>query len=247
MNLTHLLSELEALLAASTFKDYCPNGLQIQGCNSITKIATAVTASRVIVEAAADWGAHVLLVHHGYFWKGEDAPIVGMKHGRIAALIRNDINLIAYHLPLDAHPTLGNNAQLGARLGFTAEGQLPMQDLVWQGSSDCQTLGGLALKIEQVLGRMPQLIGSPDAPVGKIAWCTGAAQGFIADAAACGANTYLSGEISERTFHEAGELGINYLACGHHATERYGVQALGEYLTREFALDCRFFDENNPV
>ena len=247
MNRTHLLCELDALLNASNFKDYCPNGLQIQGCDSITKIATAVTASRAVIDAAAAWGAHLLLVHHGYFWKGEAAPIVGMKYERVAALLRNDINLVAYHLPLDAHPSLGNNAQLGAKLGFVTAGQLPTQNLVWHGASDCMTLGELALKVEQVLGRAPLVIGSPDALVGNVAWCTGAAQDFITDAAAFGAGTYISGEISERTVHEARELGINYLACGHHATERYGVQALGEHLTAQFGLECRFFDEDNPV
>ncbi|MGL4768160.1 MAG: Nif3-like dinuclear metal center hexameric protein [Formosimonas sp.] len=247
MNRTHLLNELDALLAASTFKDYCPNGLQIQGCDSITKIATAVTASRAVIEAAAAWGAQALLVHHGYFWKGEAAPIVGMKHGRIATLLRHDMSLIAYHLPLDAHPTLGNNAQLAVRLGLTVSGQLPTQNLVWHGASDCATLGDLAERVAQVLGRRPQIVGDPAAPLGSVAWCTGGAQDFISDAAAFGAGTYLSGEISERTFHEARELGVNYLACGHHATERYGVQALGEHLTAQFGLTCRFFDEDNPV
>ncbi|TDR30973.1 Nif3-like dinuclear metal center hexameric protein [Hydromonas duriensis] len=242
-----LLSEMDAVLDVASFKDYCPNGLQIQGRPSITKIATAVTASRAVIEQAAEWGADALLVHHGYFWKGEDAPIVGMKHGRIAALIKNDMSLIAYHLPLDAHPTLGNNAQLGMKLGLTATGVLSDEPLVWHGASDCVTLGELAARVEQRLGRAPQLIGDSSALVGKIAWCTGAAQDYIGSAAAAGAQTFISGEISERTFHEATELGVNYLACGHHATERYGVQALGEYLVQRFGLMHRFFDEYNPV
>lgn len=247
MNRTHLLFELDALLNTSSFKDYCPNGLQIEGVDSINKIAIAVTASRAVIEAAANWGADALLVHHGYFWKGEAAPLTGMKFERVAHLIRHNINLIAYHLPLDAHPTLGNNAQLGQKLGFTAQGQLLSQDLVWHGLSDCRTLGELAGRVESVLGRTPTLIGAPDALVGKIGWCTGAAQGFITDAAAFGLNTYLSGEVSERTFHEANELGVHYLACGHHATERYGVQALAAHLSAQFNLECRFFDENNPI
>ena len=221
--------------------------MQIQGCDSITKIATAVTASRAVIDAAAAWGAHVLLVHHGYFWKGEDAPIVGMKHSRIATLLRHDINLIAYHLPLDAHPTLGNNAQLALHLGLQSSGQLSSQPLVWHGMSDCATLGELALRVEQALGRAPQIIGAVDAPVGSVAWCTGAAQDFIGDAAAFGVNTYISGEIYERTFHEARELGVNYLACGHHATERGGIMALGEYVAEQFGLTHQFFDEDNPV
>ena len=247
MECTTLLSEIDAILSTASFKDYCPNGLQIQGRPSITKIATAVTASRTVIEQAAAWGADALLVHHGYFWKGEDAPIVGMKHGRIAALIKRDINLIAYHLPLDAHPTLGNNAQLALKLGFQVVGQVASEPLVWHGVSDCLTLGELAVRVEQCLGRAPQVIGDVSTVVGRVAWCTGAAQGYITTAAACGAQTFISGEVSERTFHEAQELGVNYLACGHHATERYGVQALGEHLSERFELECRFFDDHNPV
>jgi len=247
MNRTLLLNELEALLTPSAYKDYCPNGLQIQGCDSITRIATAVTASRAVIDAAAEWGAHVLLVHHGYFWKGEDAPLTGMKFERIASLIRHNMNLIAYHLPLDAHPTLGNNAQLALKLGLTSHGQLPKESLVWHGTSNCTTLKDLAARAEHVLSRPPLIIGNPDAPVGRIGWCTGGAQGYLSDAAAFGLHTYLSGEISERTYHEAHELGVSYLACGHHATERYGIQALGEHLCRQYSLEHCFFDEANPV
>ena len=247
MNRTLLLNEIDALLNPSAYKDYAPNGLQIQGSDSITRIATAVTASRQVIEAAADWGAHLLLVHHGYFWKGESEPITGIKYERIAALIRHDISLAAYHLPLDAHPTLGNNAQLGLKLGLTAQGQLPSEPLVWHGTSDCTTLAELAQRVELVLGRAPLIIGDASAPVGKIGWCTGGAQGYLSNAAAFELNTYISGEVSERTYHEARELGIGYLACGHHATERYGVQALGEHLRDAFSLEYRFFDEDNPV
>lgn len=247
MNRTHFLSELDTLLNASAFKDYCPNGLQIQGTASITKIATAVTASHAVIQAAAAWGADALLVHHGYFWKGEAQPLVGMKYERIATLMRHNINLVAYHLPLDAHETLGNNAQLGMKLGFVEEGQLPTQSLVWHGGSELASLGALAQHVTQVLGRAPQVVGELNAPIGLVAWCTGAAQDFITEAAAFGCDTYISGEISERTFHEARELGINYLACGHHATERYGVQALGAHISKNFGLECCFFDENNPI
>ena len=247
MECTTLLSEIDALLNAASFKDYCPNGLQIQGRPSITKIAAAVTASRSVIEQAVAWGADALLVHHGYFWKGEDAPIVGMKHGRIAALIKHDINLIAYHLPLDAHPTLGNNAQLALRLGFQVAGQVPTEPLVWHGASDCLTLGELAERVEQRLGRAPQVIGDASAAVGTVAWCTGAAQGYITTAAACGAQTFISGEVSERTFHEARELGVNYLACGHHATERFGVQRLGKAISEQFNIEYSYFELNNPI
>lgn len=247
MNRTHFLSELNILLNASAFKDYCPNGLQIQGAASITKIATAVTASKSVIQSAVAWGADSLLVHHGYFWKGEASPLVGMKYERIAMLIQNNINLIAYHLPLDAHETLGNNVQLATQLGFSVLGQLPEQNLVWYGSSHVQTLRELTQVVSHALKRAPQVIGNPDYLVGKIAWCTGAAQDFIVDAAAFGCQTFISGEVSERTYHEARELGINYLACGHHATERYGVQELGRYINKNFGLECCFFDEDNPI
>ncbi len=251
MERTLLLTEIDAVLNCAQFKDYCPNGLQVQGLNSITKIACAVTASASVIEQAALWGANALLVHHGYFWRGEDASIVGMKYQRVRELIRADINLLAYHLPLDAHPTLGNNAQLALKLGLTAQGQSPIEPLVWFGEhadhAEHPSVGEFCTRITDVLGRAPLLIGEPNAPLGRVAWCTGGAQDYIHTAAQLGANTYISGEVSERTYHEARELGINYLACGHHATERFGIQALGEYLAQKFGLDYRFFDEDNPA
>lgn len=247
MNRTLLLKEIDALLNPSAFKDYCPNGLQIQGCDSIARIATAVTASQTAIDAAIEWQADVLLVHHGYFWKGEPEPLVGMKYERIKKLMDHNINLIAYHLPLDAHPTLGNNAQLAQILGLTVSGQLPDDPLVWHGTCQHPSLDSLAQYINTQLNRPPLLIGDPNQPVGPIAWCTGGAQGYLSFAAQHGMKTYLSGEVSERTYHEARELGINYLACGHHATERYGIQALGAHLSQTFGLTHRFFDEPNPV
>ena len=248
MNRTQLLSEIELLLNPSQFKDYAPNGLQVQGRDSITKIACAVTASQAVIDAAITWGADALLVHHGYFWRGEDACIVGMKYQRVRRLIDADVNLIAYHLPLDAHPTLGNNAQLARQLGLSVSGQSPTEPLVWHGAHEHNpTLAQFCQMAEAALGRKPLLIGDANARLGRIAWCTGGAQDYIHTAAELGANTYISGEISERTYHEALELSINYLACGHHATERYGVQALGEHLSAQFGLEYRFFDEANPV
>ena len=247
MECTALLSEIDAILNTASFKDYCPNGLQIQGRPSITKIAAAVTASRAVIEQAVDWGADALLVHHGYFWRGEAEQIVGLKYNRIAQLIKHDINLIAYHLPLDAHPTLGNNAQLAAALDFSSAGVVADTPLVWHGAASCATVGELAALVEERLGRKPLVVGDASTPVGQVAWCTGGAQDYIGAAAKFGANTYLSGEISERTFHDAKELGVSYLACGHHATERGGVLALGAHLAAQFGLECRFFDEANPV
>lgn len=248
MERTLLLTEIETLLNCAQFKDYCPNGLQIQGRNSITKIAGAVTASAAVIEQAIAWGADALLVHHGYFWRGEDASIVGMKYHRVRELMRADVNLLAYHLPLDAHPTLGNNAQLALKLGLSVHGQSPTEPLVWFGEhSSNPSVGAFCTQITDALGRVPLLIGDAEQPLGRIAWCTGGAQDYIHMAAQLGANTYISGEVSERTYHEARELGINYLACGHHATERFGIQALGEYLSQKFGLVYQFFDENNPV
>jgi len=236
------------VLNGAHLKDYCPNGLQVQGRNSITKIACAVTASAAVIEQAALWGADALLAHHGYFWRGEDASIVGMKYQRVRRLMQADMNLIAYHLPLDAHPTLGNNAQLALKLGLSAQGQSPIEPLVWFGEhSDDPTIDEFCTQITNVLGRAPLIIGEPRARLGRVAWCTGGAQDYIHIAAQLGANTYISGEVSERTYHEARELGINYLACGHHATERFGIQALGDYLAQQFGLEYQFFDENNPV
>lgn len=248
MKRTQLLSEIDTVLNCAQFKDYCPNGLQVQGRDSITKIACAVTASAAVIAQAALWGADALLVHHGYFWRGEDASIVGMKYERVRQLVQSDMNLLAYHLPLDAHPTLGNNAQLALKLGLNAQGQSPSEPLVWFGEHpENPTLTDFAAQVTQVLGRAPLLIGNATVPLGRVAWCTGGAQDYIHIAAQLGANTYISGEVSERTYHEARELDINYLACGHHATERFGIQALGEYLAQKFGLDYRFFDEDNPV
>jgi dinuclear metal center YbgI/SA1388 family protein len=251
MERTHLLNEINTLLTPQLFKDYCPNGLQIQGRNSINKIACAVTASLAVIEAATEWGADALLVHHGYFWRGEDSPLVGIKYQRVAALLRADMNLIAYHLPLDAHAQLGNNAQLASVLGLRVIGQSTSEPLVWYGeTTEPTTLADFTVHVSAQLGRTPQILAQPaqmQQPIKCIAWCTGGAQDYLSAAAQLGADVYLSGEVSERTYHEARELGMVYLACGHHATERYGVQALGQYLAAKFGLHYRFFDEDNPI
>ena len=248
MDRTQLLNEIELLLNPSQFKDYCPNGLQVEGTNSITKIACAVTASQAVIDAAIDWQADALLVHHGYFWRGEDSDIVGMKYQRVRRLIAANLNLLAYHLPLDAHPSLGNNAQLAQKLGLEVSGQSPTEPLIWYGAHpNNPTLKDFCQIIETSLERKPLFIGDAHARLGRVAWCTGGAQDYIHEAALLGANTYISGEISERTYHEARELGVNYLACGHHATERYGIQALGQYLSTQFGLEYCFIDEDNPV
>jgi dinuclear metal center YbgI/SA1388 family protein len=203
-----------------------------------------------LIEAAIDAGADTLLVHHGYFWRGEDARVVGQKQRRLKLLLAHDINLLAYHLPLDMHPALGNNAQLARRLDLLPGARFGEDDLGWLGrplADEVRTVGDLALLVEQRLGRRPLVIGDPLQPLGMVGWCTGAAQSLLADAIAAGAGTFLSGEISEPTVHLARETGVAYLACGHHATERYGVQALGAHLAGHFGVGHQFIDIDNPV
>lgn len=241
---------LEQTLDITRFRDYCPNGLQVEGRSSIKKLVTGVTASLALIEAAVDFGADAVLVHHGYFWRGEDARVVGPKYRRLKALLTNDINLFAYHLPLDMHPEFGNNVQLAGRLGLVADGRFGENDLGWLGipaDSSVRTVGMLAHLIEERLGRAPMVIGDPAQPLARVGWCTGAAQGMLADAIAAGASAYLSGEVSEPTVHLARESGVAYLACGHHATERFGVQALGAHLADRFGIEHRFIDIPNPV
>ena len=237
------------LLATAVFDDYCPNGLQVEGTRPVCRLVTGVTASLALIEAALAIEADALLVHHGWFWKGESPCLTGLKGCRARALITSGASLLAYHLPLDAHPELGNNRQLAERLGI--ESPVPTSaghGLVWRGRFS-QPLAGeaFAVRVAAALGRVPLLIPGRGAPLATIAWCTGAAQGFIAEAAALGVDAYLSGEISEQTTHLARELGLDYFAAGHHATERLGIQALGEHLATRFGLDHRFLDIDNPA
>jgi len=247
--LLHELCDYNAsLLQTDLFKDYCPNGLQIEGCAEVRRIATAVTASQHILDEAITWGADALLVHHGYFWRNEDAAIVGIKKKRIAQLLRNDMSLLAYHLPLDAHAKLGNNVQLGNLLGFKPIRQFGNQNIVWLGDlEEPQTLNHLTKNISHQLKREPQVIGDPTKHIQTIAWCTGGAQGYFDEAIQQGADAYLTGEASEHNFHLAQESGVAFIAAGHHATERLGIQALGTHLAQQFDLKHQFFDQNNPI
>ncbi|MDQ7074811.1 MAG: Nif3-like dinuclear metal center hexameric protein [Gammaproteobacteria bacterium] len=246
-----LLAYLDALLAKDDFQDYAPNGLQVEGRSQIKKIVTGVTATQALIEAAIDNNADLLLVHHGFFWKGEDPCVVGMKQRRLKALLQADLNLVAYHLPLDAHPTLGNNAQLAQRLGISATQSVSAggtRDLLWLGQlPQAISAQDFAAQLEQQLQRTPLLIESCDKMIKTLAWCSGAAQGFISQAATLGADAYLSGEISEQTVHVAHECDIHYFSAGHHATERFGVQALGSHLAEKYALEHQFIDIGNPV
>ncbi|MFZ5503233.1 MAG: Nif3-like dinuclear metal center hexameric protein [Pseudomonadota bacterium] len=247
-----LLNELRdynaSLLQTDIFKDYCPNGIQVEGRAEVRRIATAVTASRQVLDAAIAWEADALLVHHGYFWRNENVAIVGIKKQRIAQLLRNDVSLLAYHLPLDAHNELGNNAQLGNLLGIKVSGRFADQDIACLGELVApQALGKFSEKIARDLQRQPLVIGDAGKPVRKIAWCSGGAQGYFEAAIAQGVDAYLTGEISEHNFHLAQESGVAFIAAGHHATERLGIQALGQHLAQRFDLAHRFFDQDNPV
>ena len=247
-----LLDELRdynaSLLQTGLFKDYCPNGLQVEGRAEVKRIATGVTASQRVLNDAIAWGADAILVHHGYFWRNEDATIVGIRKRRIAQLLRNDVSLLAYHLPLDAHAELGNNAQLGKLLGLVEHGRFGEQNIACFGeSAHTQTLAQFALQIEHGLQRIPQVIGDHAGSIRKVAWCSGGAQGYFEMAIAQGVDAYLTGEISEQNFHLAQESGVAFIAAGHHATERLGIQALGEHLADRFCLEHRFFDQNNPI
>jgi len=245
-----LVKYLGQTLDINRFHDFCPNGLQVEGRPRIARIVSGVTASLALIDAAIEADADALLVHHGYFWRGEDARVIGQKHRRLKRLLTHDMNLLAYHLPLDKHAELGNNAQLARRLDLVPESWFGEDDLGWlgrPGTDALRTVGDLADLVTQRLGRAPLVIGDADQPLGQVGWCTGAAQSFLGDAITAGANTYLSGEISEPTVHLARESGVAYLACGHHATERYGVQALGEHLAQRFGLSHQFIDIDNPV
>jgi len=245
-----LAAYLAKTLDINRFRDYCPNGLQVEGRARIGRIVSGVTASLEFLQAAIAEEADAVLVHHGYFWRGEDARVVGQKHRRLKLLLENDVSLFAYHLPLDAHAELGNNAQLARRLGLAADGRFGENELGWIGAvadASLRTVGDLAACVGRQLNRAPLLVGDPDQPLGRVAWCTGAAQGMLGDAIEAGASAYLSGEISESTVHLARESGVAYLACGHHATERYGVRALGDHLAAQFGVAHAFIDADNPV
>lgn len=248
MQLKQLADYIGSELTISRFRDYCPNGVQVEGRSKVLRIATAVTASLAVIEAAAEWGADAILVHHGYFWRNEDAVITGIKKRRIARLLAEDISLLAYHLPLDAHPQWGNNVQLAARLGLVESGRFGEQDIACLGTlARPVDMPEFARLITEALRFEPLVVGGQSGRITRIAWCSGAAQGYFEQAIALGVDAFLTGEISESIVHLARESGVAYIAAGHHATERYGVQALGAHLTERFGLENRFFDEEVPV
>ena len=245
-----LASYLHDYLACDSFNDYAPNGIQVEGTPSIKHICTAVTASEESIRQAAAMHADALLVHHGYFWRGEDAVITGMKHRRISQLITQNMNLFAYHLPLDCHPEIGNNACLGRLLAVNSISMHKAgktANLLWSGVLPKPlTAQQLSDAISNKLSRQPWHVSGTEKTIQRIAWCSGGAQDFIEEAALLGVDAYLSGEISERTYYQARELGIHYFGCGHHATERYGIKALGQHLSEHFGIAHHFLDSENP-
>tara|TARA_B110000858_G_scaffold83014_2_gene96204 strand:- start:5057 stop:5818 length:762 start_codon:yes stop_codon:yes gene_type:complete len=251
VSLKELELELKQVLRPEQFKDYCPNGLQVEGRKQISKLVTGVTACQELIAAAVEAGADALLVHHGYFWRGEDQSITGIKKTRIDTLLKHDLSLLAYHLPLDVHREFGNNVQLAKVLGIEIDGELGKQNnhpIGLTGSIDQGTdFESLKAVLTDKLARQPLAIEGSSKTIKSIAWCTGAAQNYIELAVAAGVDAYITGEVSEPTVHIARESGIHFFSAGHHATERYGVQAIGGYLASKFGLDHQFIDIDNPV
>lgn len=249
MDRADLLTYLDELLKPAAFRDYCPNGLQVEGGPDIERIVFGVTASQALINEAVTLGADALIVHHGYFWKGEDARVTGIRRHRLKTLLTHDINLLAYHLPLDAHPELGNNAQLATLFGWVPTRRFGEQDIGWLGDVPGDvTLSELTNCAESLLARHPLIVGDGWKKIRRIAWCSGGGDGYFEAAIAAGADAFMTGEISEPAVHLARETGVAYLACGHHATERYGVQALADHLAGAFdELECEFIDVDNPA
>jgi dinuclear metal center YbgI/SA1388 family protein len=248
---TLLLQTFDALLQPERFRDYGPNGLQVEGAARVRKIVSGVTASRALIEAAIAARADTVFVHHGLFWKGQDGRVTGWMKQRLQLLLAHDMNLLAYHLPLDAHPVWGNNAQLGLQLGLTVQGRFGEQDLGFLGQhSDVAgfaTAPCLAQHIEKVLKRPVQLVDVAARVIKKIAWCSGGAQSYFEAAIAAGADAFITGEISEPQAHLARECGVAYLACGHHATERYGAPAVASHVAAQLGLVHEFIEIDNPA
>ncbi len=246
-----LLQHFDTLLQPETFRDYGPNGLQVEGKAQVQKIVSGVTASAALIESAIAAQADAIFVHHGLFWRGQDGRVVSWMKQRLQLLLAHDINLYAYHLPLDAHPLYGNNAQLGQLLGFTPQTQkFGEQNLGWLGQTPHLHAAKLAQHIEKTLGRKVQLITAPpelQRPIRTVAWCTGGAQSYFEAAIAAGADAFITGELSEPQTHLARECGVAYLACGHHATERYGAPAIAAHVAQQLGLEHEFIDINNPA
>ena len=245
-----LLQAFDGLLQPERFTDYAPNGLQVEGKGEVRRLVSGVTASRALIEAAVSARADAVVVHHGLFWRGQDGRVTGWMKQRLALLLRHDINLYAYHLPLDAHPEFGNNAQLGLRLGLRADARFGPQDLGFIGTpaeGSLAAVGALVARAEEALGRSVLHVAGDGRPLKRIAWCTGGAQGYFESAIAAGADAFITGEISEPQAHYARECGVAFLACGHHASERFGAPALAGHVAAELGLAHEFIDIDNPA
>jgi dinuclear metal center YbgI/SA1388 family protein len=246
-----LLTSFDALLQPAQFRDYGPNGLQVEGKAEVRKIVSGVTASLALIDAAIAAEADAIFVHHGLFWRGQDGRVTGWMKQRLARLLAHDINLFAYHLPLDAHPELGNNAQLALRLGVAlyddARGRFGEQSLGFMGERTLSTAAALADHVQHALGRTVTLVGEAERPVQRVALCTGGAQSYFEAAIAAGADVFVTGEISEPQAHYARECGVAYIACGHHASERYGAPAVAGQVAQQLGLAHEFIDIPNPA
>ncbi|CAN1526532.1 COG0327 Uncharacterized conserved protein [Burkholderiaceae bacterium] len=251
--LSQLVQACQTLLTPERFKDYGPNGLQVEGKAQVDVLISGVTASKALIEAAIDAKADAILVHHGLFWRGQEGTVTGWMKQRLRLLLAHDISLLAYHLPLDAHPEWGNNAQLGRRLGWRADSQFGEQQLGCLGQAADDTVWpnaqALAAHLQQGLGRAPVWVGAEDVtrPIRRVAWCSGGAQSYFEAAIAAGADAFVTGEISEPQAHLARETGVAFFACGHHATERYGAPAVAAHVAAQLGLVHRFIDIDNPA
>ncbi|HKB54269.1 MAG TPA: Nif3-like dinuclear metal center hexameric protein [Ramlibacter sp.] len=245
-----LLQAFDGLLQPERFTDYAPNGLQVEGRGEVRRLVSGVTASRALIEAAIAAQADAVFVHHGLFWRGYDGRVTGWMKQRLALLLRHDLNLYAYHLPLDAHPELGNNARFGLRLGLRADARFGPQDLGFLGTA-CDaaawSLEDLASHLERLVGHAVVRVGGDGRPLRRIAWCTGGAQGYFEAAIAAGADAFITGEISEPQAHYASECGVAFLACGHHASERFGAPAVAGHVAAQFGIEHQFIDIENPA
>lgn len=251
MDRHELVAAADALLQPERFRDYGPNGLQVEGAATVQKIVAGVSASRALIEAAIVVGADTIFVHHGLFWRGQSGCVSGWMKQRLALLLAHDINLLAYHLPLDAHPELGNNAQLALKLGLVGHSRFGEQDLGWLGEAVseqfCTSAQALADHVQSQLNRPVTLVNNAQKAIKRVAWCSGGAQSYFEAAIAAGADAFITGELSEPQAHLARECGVAYLACGHHATERYGAPAVVAHLARQFGLQHEFIEIDNPA
>lgn len=248
MHRQELENYTQQLLEVARFRDYCPNGLQVEGRPQIKRLVSGVTANMALLQAALEKEADAILVHHGFFWKNEDSRVIGIKQQRLKFLLQHDLNLFAWHLPLDAHPKLGNNAQLAQQLGISADSTFGEQNLGCVGQLPAaMPLGKFVALLQQRLNHVPLTIGDANRQISRIAWCTGGAQSYFGEAMELGVDAFLTGEISEAVVHNARESGVAFIAAGHHATERFGIQALGRHLAEQFDMEHTYIDIPSPA